>query len=201
MDLSKGLLLATTNKGKIEEIKKILQLDQSIKIYFPADIGLSGLQVEEHGKTFKENALIKAKAYAKHSGFVSLADDSGLEVEALDGAPGVESARYAGLGAGDKAIVDKLLKELKSVPIEKRRARFFCIVCVYDPLSDESIFAEGECTGHIAFEAKGSNGFGYDPIFIPDTYELTMAQLSPEIKNSISHRGRALRSLKEKLGV
>jgi XTP/dITP diphosphohydrolase len=130
-----------------------------------------------------------------------LADDSGLEVEALNGEPGVHSARYAGLGAGDKAIVEKLLKEMNGLSMEKRRARFVCEICVNDPGSKQNIFASGLCSGYIAFEPKGDNGFGYDPVFIPDAYELTMAELEPKIKNSISHRAKALAVLKRKLKI
>lgn len=200
MDLSNGLLIATTNKGKIKEISHIL--GDSIKALSLNDVpGLCELDVEENGKSFKENAFIKAMAYAQNSGFVSLADDSGLEVEALNGEPGVKSARYAGIGAGDDAIVNKLLMEMKNIPSEKRRARFVCEICVSDPISKENIFSRGECAGHIAFEPKGKNGFGYDPVFIPEGYKETMAQLSPDLKNSISHRAKALRALKEKLSL
>jgi XTP/dITP diphosphohydrolase len=199
MDIKK-LLIASTNKGKIEEIRRIL--DDSIKILSPNDIpDLSKFDVEENGKTFKENALIKAKAYSERTGFITLADDSGLEVEALNGEPGVHSARYAGLGAGDKAIVEKLLKEMNGLSMEKRRARFVCEICVNDPVSKQNIFASGLCSGYIAFEPKGDNGFGYDPVFIPDASELTMAELEPKIKNSISHRAKALAVLKRKLKI
>ena len=201
MNFSKGILIATTNKGKTKEISEILissfknSKNAPINFFSPYDLNCVDLEVEENGKTFKDNTLIKARAYAQESGFVTLADDSGLEVDFLSSAPGVQSARYAGVGAGDKAIVDKPLLEMTPASVEKRRARFVCVVCVYDPTSKESIFAEGECPGHIGFDAKGKNGFGYDPVFIPDGYTLTMAELDSDIKNSISHRARALHNL------
>ena len=199
MDLSKGILIATSNKGKIKEIKHILADVKHIKIISLTEIHGHGFDVEEHGKTFQENALIKAKAYAEKFGYVALADDSGLEVDYLNGAPGMNSARYAGDDATDEERVKKLLGELKDVPATKRTARFRCIVCLYDPASGDKMFSDGVCSGVITNAPSGSNGFGYDPIFIPDGYKCTMAELPSEQKNSISHRGRALKVLKEKL--
>jgi XTP/dITP diphosphohydrolase len=201
MDLSKGLLIATSNKGKIKEIKQILGDIKNIKIVLLSEIHGHSFEVEEHGKTVQENALIKAKAYAEKFGYVALADDSGLEVDYLNGAPGINSARYAGVEATDEDRVKKLLIELKDIPTTKRTARFKCSVCLYDPSNGDKIFAEGICPGVIGLTSSGSNGFGYDPIFIPDGCKCTMAELSPEQKNSISHRGNALKSLKEKLFV
>jgi len=199
MDLSKGILIASSNKGKIKEIKHILGDIKGIKLILLSEIHEHGFDVEEHGKTFQENALIKAKAYAEKFGCVSLADDSGLEIDHLKGAPGIASARYAGENATDEDRVKKLLGELKDVPATKRSARFKCVVCLYDPSSDDKMFAEGVCSGVIGTVPSGNNGFGYDPIFIPGGFKCTMAELLPEQKNSISHRGKALQSLKEKL--
>ena len=196
MDLSKKILLATTNKGKIKEIKQILE---GVDILTLLDLAQTSFEVEENGRTFKDNALIKAKAYAEKFNHATLADDSGLEVDALSGRPGVQSARYAGVDASDAERVKKLLVELESVPYAKRTARFKCVICVYDPFSKTNIFSEGVCQGHIGTISSGANGFGYDPIFIPEGFECTMAELLPEQKNKISHRGRALRALKEKI--
>jgi XTP/dITP diphosphohydrolase len=199
MDLNKGVLIATSNRGKIKEIKHILIDVGHIRFISLSELDHDGFEVEEHGLSFKDNALIKAEAYAEEFGYVALADDSGLEVEYLNGAPGINSARYAGIDATDEQRVQKLLGELNGVPATKRKAQFRCVICLYDPNGKESVFAEGVCTGVITNAPSGSNGFGYDPIFIPDGYKCTLAELSPEQKNSISHRGRALRSLKEKL--
>ena len=200
MDLSHGILLATSNKGKLNEIKQILGNMANIKFYTLSDVKSETFDVEENGSTFRENAFIKAKAYAEKFGFVTLADDSGLEIDYLKGAPGVKSARYAGIGAKDSDLYNKVLKELKDVVPEQRTARFKCSICLYDPKDSSSIFSEGTCEGAIATKPSGENGFGYDPIFIPFGYEpKTIAELESEIKNSISHRGRALLALKSKL--
>jgi len=196
MDLSKGVLIASSNKGKIKEIKQILD---GVKIITLLEINEQGIDVEENGKTFQDNAFIKAKAYAEKFGYVCLADDSGLEVDALGGAPGINSARYAGDNATDEDRVKKLLHELSGLAATKRRAHFKCVACLYDPYSGHKIFSEGICKGLICITPSGKNGFGYDPIFIPEGFRCTMAELLPEQKNEISHRGRALRSLKEKL--
>ncbi|MCX6112737.1 MAG: RdgB/HAM1 family non-canonical purine NTP pyrophosphatase [Proteobacteria bacterium] len=200
MNLSRGILLATSNKGKLKEIRQILGEVVHVQFYTLSDVNAENFDVEENGKTFKENALIKAKAYAEKFGFVTLADDSGLEVDYLKGAPGVKSARYAGTGAKDSDLYNKVLKELKGVPSEKRTARFKCVICLYDPEDVSYIFSEGVCEGVISTIPAGSNGFGYDPVFIPDGFApKTIAELDPKIKNSISHRGRALEALKSKL--
>ena len=200
MDLLHGILLATSNKGKLEEIKQILGNMVNLKFYTLADVKSENFDVEENGATFRENAFIKAKTYAEKFGFVTLADDSGLEVDHLKGAPGVRSARYAASGAKDSDLYNKILKELNGVPSEKRTARFKCAICLYDPKDSSCVFSEGICEGTIATKPSGRNGFGYDPIFIPFGYEpKTIAELESEIKNSISHRGRALLTLKSKL--
>lgn len=195
---SKSLLIATTNEGKIKEIKEMLKdLPLEIKTLkeFP-EIP----PPEETGKTFFENAFLKAKYYAEKTGLLSLADDSGLEVSALSGAPGVYSSRFAGPDATDKKNNQKLLELLKDIPFEEREARFVCVMVCYHP-SGKYIFSEGIWEGRIAFEERGHFGFGYDPLFLVKeyNYEKTAAELPPEIKNQLSHRGKALKALKEKL--
>jgi XTP/dITP diphosphohydrolase len=186
----KKLLVATYNPGKIREYKDLLS-GLRLEITFPAQEGLA-LEVEETGATFEENACIKALAFAQEAGIPTLADDSGLEVEALGGAPGVRSARYAGPGASDVDRYRKLLVALEGVPTGRRQARFRCVVALAQ--ADGSIqTAEGTCEGEIGFGPKGDSGFGYDPIFVVEGFGgLTMAELSPETKNEISHRGRAV---------
>ncbi|MCR4401341.1 MAG: XTP/dITP diphosphatase [Firmicutes bacterium] len=193
------LVLATKNPGKVEEMREILEASGlgDLQILSCADFPWVS-DVEEDGETFVENAMKKALAVSKATGEVALADDSGLEVDALGGAPGVRSARFAGeyLPAGasrDKANCDKLLSLLEGVPVRERTARFRCVVAVASPLGQMRT-AEGECAGTIAFEPRGSSGFGYDPIFVPEGYEATFGELGFEAKNQISHRARALRA-------
>ena len=153
------------------------------------------LEVEESGETFEENARIKAQAYARASGLVSLADDSGLEVDALGGAPGVHSARYAGPAATDSDRYRKLLDALTRIPEGQRSARFRCVVAI--ALPDGAIYtADGSCEGEIGFTPRGEHGFGYDPVFVVQGHAgRTMAELSPDVKNKISHRARALAAI------
>lgn len=183
------LLVATNNPGKVREYEELL-VGLPVEITFPAQEGLV-LEVEESGETFEENASLKATAYARASGLLTLADDSGLVVDALGGAPGVRSARYAGPGASDVDRYRKLLAALANVPEEQRTARFRCVVAVAQP--DGTIYTtDGVCEGQIGFAPRGEHGFGYDPIFIVVGYNgQTMAELSPDIKNRISHRARA----------
>lgn len=183
------LLVATNNPGKVREYEELL-VGLPVEITFPAQEGLV-LEVEESGETFEENAGLKATAYARASGLLTLADDSGLVVDALGGAPGVRSARYAGPGASDVDRYRKLLAALANVPEEQRTARFRCVVAVAQP--DGTIYTtDGVCEGQIGFAPRGEHGFGYDPIFIVVGYNgQTMAELSPDIKNRISHRARA----------
>ena len=189
LNLTKGkILLATRNKAKVREYSKLLR-GIPYEIVSLEDVGISQ-DVEESGKTFDENATIKAKTYAKLSGLVAIADDSGLEVDALDGEPGVRSARYAGERATDKERIDYLLKKMQGIPSEQRTARFRCVIAVATP-AGEVKWCEGKCEGIITFEPKGKNGFGYDPIFYLPDRKLTMAELSMEEKNKISHRGKA----------
>ena len=182
------LLLATNNAGKAKELRILLQ-GIPFEIVTPKEIGIV-TEVEETGTTYAENARLKACTLARESGLLTLADDSGLEVDALHGEPGVMSARYAGKNASDADCVKYLLSKIKDVPKEQRTARFRCVIAIAK--QDETVeFCEGECKGLIAFEPCGKNGFGYDPIFCFPKYGRTMAELPVEIKNRISHRGRA----------
>ena len=157
----------------------------------PADLGIS-LDVDETGVTYEENAALKAVAFAQASGLPSLADDSGLEVDALSGAPGVRSARYAGTGSDDDNV-DLLLRNLEAIPEQERTARFICVVALALPYGAIE-YARGQCAGTIGTERRGDKGFGYDPVFFPEGRPLTMAQLPPDEKNRLSHRGRAVRN-------
>ncbi len=190
------LLLATNNKGKVREYRSLLQgIPQ--KLVTPEEAGIV-LDVDETGGSLEENARLKATAFAERSDLLTLADDSGLEVDALGGEPGPLSARYAGEGASDKQRVDYLLSRLKDIPWEKRTARFRCVIAIARP-QGEVILYNGECRGFIAFEPRGEKGFGYDPIFyLPDS-DKTVAELPLEIKNRISHRGQAARKAVEVL--
>lgn len=189
MNSNRGkILLATRNKAKVKEYSNLLH-GIPYEIVSLEDIGITQ-DVEESGKTFDENATIKAKTYAKLSGLVAIADDSGLEVDALGGEPGVRSARYAGEGSTDKERIDYLLKKMKGIPSEQRAARFRCVIAVATPAGEVKI-CEGKCDGVITFEPRGKNGFGYDPIFYLPKHKSTMAEISMEEKNKISHRGKA----------
>lgn len=182
------LLIATHNTHKFRELAAILS-DIPYTLVSLATEGIT-LKVKETGKTYAENAALKAKTYAAISGLLTLADDSGLEVEALDGEPGLCSARYAGEEATNPQRIAKLLRRLEGVPWEKRQARFICVIAIATPQGDVHLF-EGVCKGIIAFTAKGEHGFGYDPIFYLPEYGCTMAELPEEAKNRISHRGQA----------
>ncbi|MBN1137815.1 MAG: XTP/dITP diphosphatase [Anaerolineae bacterium] len=187
------LLVATNNRGKAREYEELLA-GLPLEVTFPAREGIT-LEVEESGATFEENARLKALAYARASGLLALADDSGLEVDALGGAPGVWSARYAGPGASDADRYQKLLDTLAGVPDGQRTARFRCVVALAWP-NGAVRTAEGRCEGRIGWAPRGEHGFGYDPVFIVDGLGgQTMAELAPEIKNRISHRARAVQAL------
>ncbi len=184
------LVAATNNRHKLVEIRNILT-PKGIEILSAADVG--GVpDVEENGETFEENAIIKATAAAAHTGLPVIADDSGLEVFALGGEPGVYSARYAGEGATDEDRMAKLLKNL--VNEDDRSARFVCVIALAKP-GNVIGTVEGEVRGSIGHTPIGSNGFGYDPLFIPDGYDKTFAELESDEKDSISHRGNALQAL------
>lgn len=183
-------VVATHNLKKLEELERILT---------PLDISVSAPdleEVEETGTTFAENAFLKADAACRQTGLPAVADDSGLMVDALNGAPGVYSARYAGEGASDLDRIHKLLNALKAVPQEKRTAKFVSSICCVFP-DGSKIVAEGECAGTIAFAPAGSGGFGYDPVFLLDGK--SFAQLTAQEKDKISHRGRALRKFAAQL--
>ena len=189
------LLIATWNKGKRRELQQLLS-DLPFALMSLDDI--LGLEpVLETGETFLENASLKASGYAIQSGLLTLADDSGLEVDALAGAPGVLSARYAGDGASDRERVEKLLGDLRNVDEPDRTARFVSAVATASSNGSIINMSVGRCEGRIAFEPRGSGGFGYDPIFIPAGSEMTFAELPPEIKNQISHRHTALEKARE----
>jgi XTP/dITP diphosphohydrolase len=185
------LCVGTTNRGKQHELAELLA-GWPVEIVFPQQLGLA-FEVEETGHTFAEIAAQKARAYARAAGMPALADDSGLEVDALGGAPGIHTARYAGPGASDEDRYLKLLAELGNTPLEQRTARFCCAVAIARPDGRVAI-AEGTCEGRIAFEPRGENGFGYDPVFLVSGRGMTMAELPSEVKNEISHRARALRA-------
>lgn len=189
-------VVASANSGKIKEIKKVLQ-DTSLEVVSMSEAGFSD-EIEETGSTFEENALIKAEAVAAKVNAIVMADDSGLEVDALNGAPGVYSARYAGEGASDKDRNIKLLKELESTPDDKRQARFVSAIAVVLP-DGRNFVVRGTCEGIITRAPSGDNGFGYDPLFYLPEFGATMAQISMEEKNKISHRGKALVKMVEKL--
>ncbi len=186
------LLLATNNKAKVREYRSLLQ-NLPFELVTLADRGITTV-VDEAGESLEENARLKATALASESKLVALADDSGLEVDILNGAPGRLSARYAGEGASDKDRVSYLLAKLKGVPLEKRSARFRCVIAVATPEGRVEL-CSGECAGLITFEPRGEQGFGYDPIFYLPDLDKTMAELSLETKNKISHRGKAARKV------
>ena len=189
--MTRKLLVATHNPGKVREYQTLLAGLPLEVTYLDAE-GIM-LEVEETGHTFAENAVLKATTYAHASGLWTWADDSGLEVDALGGAPGVYSSRYAGSGASDADRYRKLLDALTGVPWQQRTARFRCVVALATPAGDVQT-VDGACEGIIAFGPAGSNGFGYDPVFYLPSRGLTMAQLPAEDKNETSHRGRAARA-------
>jgi len=189
------LLLASGNPGKLRELRAILH-GLPVELVGLADAGAGEPpEVAETGATFLDNALEKARAYAAWSGLAAVADDSGLEVDALGGAPGVRSARYAGQGAGDQANLDKLLAELAGVPPERRTARFRCAAVLVDrELGEWS--AEGVWEGRLLEAPRGTGGFGYDPVFVPDGWDRTSAEVDQATKDAASHRGKAFRALR-----
>ncbi|MBI5379224.1 MAG: XTP/dITP diphosphatase [Nitrospirae bacterium] len=188
------LVLATNNPHKVREIREVLA-DLPIKVLTPADLRLA-VEVKEDGATYAENAAKKARAVAALTGRPALADDSGLEVEALGGEPGVRSARYTGEDASGADHIRKLLEALSGVPFDRRRAVFRCVLVLAWPDGGEET-AEGACEGTITFQPMGERGFGYDPVFLIPEYGQTFAQMEPREKHRISHRGRALERLRE----
>jgi XTP/dITP diphosphohydrolase len=193
----KKIFIASKNKGKVKEIISILE-GSGIELFSLLDRN-DIPDIEETGTTFEENAYIKAKAVCDVVKIPVLADDSGLEVDHLNGAPGVYSARYAGENASDKQNCEKLLKELEGVEHKSRTARFKCVLILFD--GNNKRYFEGKCEGKIDMSPKGNGGFGYDPLFQPEGYTQTFGELGPDIKNNISHRGKALARLKKYLAL
>jgi XTP/dITP diphosphohydrolase len=188
------VIVATRNKGKIREIREALK-GLGLRIYALSDFP-DVPEIKEDGKSFTENALKKARFYSKVFGKLTLADDSGLEVDSLRGMPGIYSARYSGERASSRENNQKLLKEMGGIPLSKRGAQFKCIMAMVSPSGKETM-TEGVCKGRIGMREKGRRGFGYDPLFILSRYGKTMAELSLKEKNRISHRGKALRKLRK----
>lgn len=184
------LLLATNNPGKAAEFRQLLA-GCGWQLVAPAELGLT-IQVEETGQTYAENATLKAVEYSRAGGLVTLADDSGLEVDALDGRPGVLSARYAGVDRTDQERVQALLDELAGVPDDKRTARFRCVIAIADTTGRVELM-DGTVEGRIGHEPRGENGFGYDPVFLLPERGMTTAELPPDEKNAVSHRAVAAR--------
>ncbi|WP_019376776.1 XTP/dITP diphosphatase [Virgibacillus halodenitrificans] len=191
----KEIIIATKNKGKAEEFKSFFG-KYGISIKSLLDFQEVMPDVEETGITFKENAALKAEEISTMLSIPVLADDSGLVIDALNGEPGIYSARYAGEPKNDQANMNKVLKELQDVPKNKRKARFVCVLAIAIP-GEATVFREGYCEGEIAFSPRGAHGFGYDPIFIPQGYNKTMAELSAQQKNEISHRRNAINQLED----
>lgn len=196
MSLPNKIVLASSNAGKLRELAQLLsQFDTELVPQSQFGVG----DAEESGSTFVANALIKARHAAAATGLPAIADDSGLVVEALDGRPGIYSARYAGPGASDDDNIEKLLDELQGVPNEKRGAAFHCCACYVSPDDTSSLIAEGRWRGMILQQRRGEDGFGYDPVFLDPECGRTAAELGPEMKSALSHRGQALTALAEML--
>jgi XTP/dITP diphosphohydrolase len=192
------IIVATKNRGKVREIRKALK-GLVLKIHSLNDFS-DVPEIEEDGESFTENALKKARFYSKYFGKLTIADDSGLEVDALEELPGIYSARYAGEGASDRENNQKLLREMETIRISKRGASFKCVMAMVFHDGREAV-AEGSCRGRIGFREVGKEGFGYDPLFLLPQYGKTMAQLTLEEKNRVSHRGKALKKLKKIIGT
>jgi XTP/dITP diphosphohydrolase len=193
----KKIIVATTNIGKLKEIREILK-NSPFDLISMGDVWQPTPEIEENGSTFFQNAMIKADWVFKNSGVWALADDSGLEVDFLNGQPGVRSARFAGDRCDNEANKAKLLDALRGTEAHMRTARFRCVMVLKTGI-ESYICADGVCEGRIGFHPQGKDGFGYDPLFIPVSENMTFAELPPEKKNLISHRGNALRILSEKI--
>ena len=194
---NKRMIFATTNEGKMREIRMIMA-DLGLEILSLKDLGIK-VDIEENGKTFEENAIIKAKAICEMTGEMVLADDSGLEVDYMDKAPGVYSARYLGEDTPYSVKNRTIIDNLKDAKGEERSARFVCAIAAAFP-DGKVITTRATVEGYIGYEEKGTNGFGYDPLLYVPEYKMTTGQMEPELKNKISHRGKALEMMKEKLG-
>ena len=184
------LVLATRNQGKVREIGEILKDQNRIELLSLRNYP-DAPDVVEDGETYEENAIKKASVLAEYTGHLTVGDDSGLAVDALDGAPGVHSARYAGENASDQDCIAKLLDALQNIPDDRRSGRFICAVAIAEPFAQVRV-VRGVCKGRIIRTPRGRSGFGYDPVFVPTGYEKTFAELGDEIKNQISHRSKAL---------
>lgn len=191
------IIIATHNKHKLQEMSRILS-PMGYEVVTDLDLGIELSDAEENGETFLDNARIKAESGCRESGLPCIADDSGLCVDALGGAPGVYSARYSGVHGDDDGNNKKLLSELEGVPTEKRTAHFACAICVSFPDGSE-VTATGKCEGYIGYEKKGTNGFGYDPLFMVG--DRSLAEMTAEEKDAISHRGNALKELQKILPI
>jgi len=192
------IVLASSNPGKVREINQVLA---GLNVIVRPQGDFNVIDAEETGLTFVENAILKARNAAQHTGLPAIADDSGLEVDALAGAPGIYSARYAGAGATDLENLEKLLDALADVPEENRSARFQCLMVYMRHADDPTpLICQGSWEGRILTAARGSNGFGYDPVFYVPTHNCASAELAADIKNSLSHRGQALHQLVAALG-
>lgn len=193
----KRIIFATGNEGKLREIRMILK-DFPVEIVSMKEAGID-VDIDENGTTFEENALIKARTIMKMTGDIVLADDSGLEIDYFDGAPGVYSARFLGENTSYDVKNQYILDKMENVPEEKRTARFVCVMAAVFPDGTE-VTRRGTIEGLIGYEIAGENGFGYDPIFFVPEYGCMSAQLEPDVKNEISHRGKALRALRDAIG-
>ena len=196
MPMPEKVVLASGNPGKVREIQRILH-DLGVEVVPQSELGVT--DAEETGKSFVENALIKARHASLMTGLPAIADDSGLVVDALDGRPGVYSARYAGADANDESNIDKLLHELQGVPGDRRTAAFHCCAVFVSADDSTSLVAEGRWAGKILEQCRGTEGFGYDPVFFDPECGRTAAELGPELKNARSHRSKALTALAEML--
>jgi XTP/dITP diphosphohydrolase len=190
------LLIGTGNPGKLREYRQLLD-SIPFNILGLDDVGLGDVEIDESGETLEANATLKARAYARASGLLALADDTGLMVDALDGRPGIQAARYAGPGASDADRRRKLLREMAEVIEADRSARFECVIALANPVDDSVVTVTGVCRGQIVQQESrgGQQGFGYDAVFIPTGYDITFAELGPEEKNRISHRGQAAQQM------
>ncbi|HFD81542.1 MAG TPA: XTP/dITP diphosphatase [Gammaproteobacteria bacterium] len=195
--MNRRIVLASNNPGKVREFNQMLQ-DSEIRVLPQSEFAVP--EIEETGLTFVENAILKARNAAEHTGLPAIADDSGLEVDALQGAPGIYSARYAGPGASDRDNLEKLLQALEDVAEEQRSARFQCLmVYLRHPGDPTPQIFQGTWEGRILHQPRGDNGFGYDPVFYVPEQRCSSAQLEPQVKNRLSHRGQALQQLVDSL--
>lgn len=189
----KEIVLASSNPGKVREINQLLA---TLDLHVQPQSEFGVIDAEETGLTFVENAILKARNAAQHTGLPAIADDSGIEVDALNGAPGIYSARFAGDNASDQANLEKLLAELDGLPEAQRSARFQCLMVFMEHANDPTpLICQGTWEGRILPAARGDNGFGYDPVFYVPTHGCSSAELSADVKNALSHRGQALRQL------